>query len=252
MGLTNSIINRVAYQPPQSTYNTTLIDLEFVTRLEQPSSICSIPDEVKIPIRSLFINKNLPTVLYCHGNAMDIGTIDLIAMSNLFRANIVVFDYCGYGLHSKKTSSEQDSYKDIEAVYYQYLLPKVVDPRKIVIIGQSLGSTMACHLAYTVRYDKLQPKNLILISPLYSATAIKTWFPLPMIDCFKNYKLAPFIRSATSIYHGDKDLVIPMECGRALSFLFNNLVRFHIFHNKGHNDILYEDYLYSSIRGQIH
>ncbi len=244
----NSIVNKIAFQPPNATYDITLYDLEFVTRLEL---ICSVAQEVKIPIRSFCKNDNLPWMLYCHANAMDIGKMDLIQLSNLFEANIIVFDYSGYGLHSKKTSSEQDCYKDIEAVYHQYLLPKVKNPKKIVILGQSLGSTVACHLAYIVRYDKIQPKNLILISPLYSATTIKTWFPLPFLDCFQNYKLAPFIRCATSIYHGDKDNVIPMSCAQELSFLFPNLVRFHIFANTGHNDIFNEKFLFQSVKNQI-
>lgn len=246
----NKLIASLAFRAPECTYSSNLKDLVFVTRHNE--LMCSNKSPVAIPIREYFIDSNLPTILWCHGNGMDIGSLDLVYLSTLFNANIVTFDYASYGLNSNKIATEQDCYADVEAVYYQHLLPKVKDVSKIAIIGHSLGSTMACHLAFVTRHDTRKPKNLLLISPLYSATTIKTWFPLWFIDCFKNYKLAPFIPSAVSIYHSETDELISFECAKELSFLFKNLVQLRTTYNKTHNETLEDAGIFQSIRKQIH
>ncbi len=247
-----AVINKIAFQPPHCSYGKNLEGLLFITKYDSNTSICAEPKIVSIPIREYFIDHNLPTVLWCHGNAIDIGMLDMSYISSVLNANIVSFDYAAYGLHSKKHPSEQDCYDDVTTVYYQYLLPKVKDPTKITILGHSLGSAIACHLAYTTRYDKVQPANLILISGLYSATTIKTWLPLPFIDCFQNYKLAPFIKSAVSIYHSEVDEVIPFACARELALKFKNLVRLRSTYALSHNDTLNDPGVFQSIRMQIH
>ena len=241
------IINKLAFQPPLCTYSTELNDLIFITRMENNDSICSIPIFVTIPIRHLILSSNHPTIIWCHGNAMDIGMMDLKYTALALNANIVTFDYASYGLHSKEMPSEEDCYKDVEAVYYQYVLPLVKNPNKITIVGHSLGSAVACHLAYITRHDTQQPRNLVLICPLYSGLALKTWFPMPFIDCFKNYKLAPFIKCPVLIFHSEQDEVIPFACGKELSLKFKHLIRFHTIHNANHNDTINDPIVFQSI-----
>ncbi len=243
------IVNKLAFHPPSCTYSTELKDLIFITRTEND---CSIPNAVTIPIRRHIIGSHLPTIIWCHGNAMDIGMMDLNYISTLLNANIITYDYASYGLHSKKNPSEQDCYKDIEAVYYQYVLPLVKNPNKITILGHSLGSAFACHLAFITKHDTHQPKNLILISPLYSGTALKTWFPIPFIDCFKNYTLAPFIKCSVVIYHSEADEIIPFSCAKELSLKFKNLIQLHTIHNRNHNDTMNDPIVFSSIQSLIH
>ena len=93
-----NLISTVAFNPPSSSYDNNISYLEFIIHTRH--------NEYKIPIRYYVKNKNLPTMLICHGNAEDIGQSNPYTLSNEFDSNICLFDYAGYGLHSNKISSE--------------------------------------------------------------------------------------------------------------------------------------------------
>ncbi len=211
------------------SYTKNLNHLCFIRRIDLKTKI-----QYSIPIRHYHFDDYCPTVLWCHDSKIDIGQIQVDILASKLNANIITFDYAGYGMHSKKLSSENDCYKDVEAVYYQYILPIVRNPKDIAIIGDTFGSIMAIYLAYILRFDSIKPKNLILLSPIYSFNTLFTWLPLPF-DSFKNYKFAPEIKCATTIYHGKYDKFIPLSCVKELSLQFSNLAHFYILEEYGHD-----------------
>jgi hypothetical protein len=106
------------------------------------------------------------TIIYSHGNATDIGAMYLIyvMMATSLKVNIVGYDYSGYGVSNaingkvieSKTSingptawkpykavnpTEQQTYKDIEAVYNWCVdINLVSNPsQQIILYGQSVG-----------------------------------------------------------------------------------------------------------------
>lgn len=109
-----NIIESIAFRPPQSSYDNNISYLEFITRKD---IIHSCHNEYKIPLRYYVKNKNLPTMLICHGNAEDMGQTDPCELADDFNSNICLFDYAGYGLHSNKISSEYSCREDVVAVY---------------------------------------------------------------------------------------------------------------------------------------
>ena len=228
-----NFIEKVAFVNVPCTYDENIKHLQFVNRYEYHLSTMSTHD---IPVRHLHVKDNYPTMLMCHGNAEDIGHCNLEMLAEQFNANICIFDYSGYGLHTCKISSEEYCKKDVVAVYNFLIKTKNIDPDKIVIYGRSLGTGIACYLAHYVKDDKYQPQKLVLISPLMSAVKIITnnWLP---IDKFENYKLAPEINCLTLILHGNNDRVVPYECGVQLSTEFKNLYKFYTLKGCGHNDI---------------
>lgn len=240
MGCVNSsvigVIEKFAFPKITCGYTNDISHLDFVTRDE----------DKRVPIRYYVKDINYPTVIMCHGNAEDIGGCRLEEISRLFGANICVFDYSGYGLHSERISSEKACYEDAIAVYNYLVDNKGIEPDKIIIYGRSLGTGVACHLAHYLSKNKSEfPHNLILVSPLMSAMGIltNTW---TLWDSFENYLLAPEIPCSTLIIHGNKDVVVPYICGVKLSSLFPHLYDFVTLHNVGHNDISCPDY-YNSI-----
>jgi len=87
------LILSIAFRPPQSSYFNDISYLEFVTRKD---IIHSYHNEYKIPIRYYVKNKNLPTMLICHGNAEDMGQTDPRELADDFNSNILcLFDYAG-------------------------------------------------------------------------------------------------------------------------------------------------------------
>jgi len=216
----NYIISKIAFRPPETTYDLTLSYLHFVER-----------NDYFIPIRKYHISSSLPVMLICQGNAEDIGMSDPKQLSKDFNVNVCLFDYAGYGLHTVKYSSESECRKDVVAVY-NYLRN---DYNEIIIYGRSLGSGVATYLSYLLCKQQI-PNKLILISPLYSCVNILTNINIPG-DIFKNYTYAPFINSKVLIIHGDSDNIVPYTCGKNLSLLFQNC-KFITVKNCGHNDIL--------------
>ncbi|CAH6419346.1 Serine aminopeptidase S33 family [uncultured virus] len=220
------------------SYDETLSHLEFVEHTEPQSWTTSISSEEtsrRIPVRHYHHNKG-PVILMCHGNAEDIGQYDVEHLANMLGFNICVFDYAGYGLHSKRTPSEKDSFIDVETVMHHLMHEKGYQTNQIIVWGRSLGSGLACHLAHTMCKAGTSPLGLILISPLMSCVKVVTnvWTPS---DMFMNYRLAPHITCPTLVIHGNDDRVVPYECGESLSQLFTNLSKFETLDGFGHNDV---------------
>ena len=236
-----SIVAKFAFPQMTSSYDHDLPLLDFVTREEMSFSVIT---HIRIPIRYYELGQQYPTILMCHGNAEDIGETDPIAVSREFNANICLFDYAGYGLHSCKNPSEHACKEDVKAVYEYLVTHKRIPQKNIVIYGRSLGTGVACYLAHYLCKRKI-PNRLILASPLMSAVKVvtDTWSPF---DIFMNYALAPKITSQTLILHGTHDRVIPYSCGHNLSQLFPNLYNMIVLEGCGHNDIFVPAY-YGSI-----
>lgn len=236
-----SIIDKFAFRPPKCSYHKKLENLHFVRRVGKKE------ERLLIPVYHCHLSDFLPTVLYCHNFATDIGLYPLQMLATKLNANIISFDFAGYGLHSLKKPSEADCYLDVEAVYYQYVLPIVRNPRNVAIVGHCFGSTMAIYLASVVRNDPIKPNNLVLLSSIYSAATLFAWISLPY-DKFQNYLLAPGITMKTTFYHGALDTTVPISCAKELSLKFQNLAQFHTLHNCDNKTIMQEEFLYQSMR----
>lgn len=88
------------------------------------------------------------TILYSHPNALDLGQCIPYCMdlSKLLEVNVLTFDYTGYGA-SEGIPSVRHTRADITAAY-QFLKTFVsVNDEDIVLMGASLGSGPAVHLA---------------------------------------------------------------------------------------------------------
>jgi len=224
------IVSTLAFQPPVLTYNRTLSHLSFISYEEQSLSYIT---KYNVPIR--YYNSNhRKTLLMCHGNAEDIGSANMENLSNLFQANICMFDYAGYGLHTNKYASEHACKQDVLAVYKYLTSDLLIDSSNIIIYGRSLGSGPACFLAHTLCKSKI-PTSLILVSPIKSATSTVAGMWLPG-DIFLNYTIAPYIGCKVLVLHGDQDRVVSFGDGLGLAGMFPNF-EFVTLNNRGHNDI---------------
>lgn len=184
--------------------------------------------------------RNEITLLFCHGNAEDIGSYQntIRRMSQGYRANICIFDYTGYGLYGNAGGSpkpsETDLFRNIWNVYdflwRRYDVPK----NKIIIFGRSLGSGPACYLVERVSNDAVKPLGLLLSSGMKSAAKTVTSFPVPG-DIFTNYKRARQITLPTLIVHGDNDRVISYQNAIDMNNLIGGPHELVTLHGIGHN-----------------
>jgi hypothetical protein len=74
------------------------------------------------------------TIIYSHGNAVDIGGMgpSLVHLSAQLNCSILAYDYSGYGISSGK-AREKNQYRDIDAVWDHLVKTVGVDPSKIIL-----------------------------------------------------------------------------------------------------------------------
>ena len=87
------------------------------------------------------------TLLFLHGNAGNIShRSDKLAILRELGADVFIIDYRGYG-HSEGAPNEQGTYRDAQAAYEYLTKTRGIDPRHIIVYGESLGSAVAVDLA---------------------------------------------------------------------------------------------------------
>jgi fermentation-respiration switch protein FrsA (DUF1100 family) len=116
----------------------------------------------------------LPTFLCFHGNAANIAwRADFYRFVRDLPANVLALEYRGYG-RSEGTPSEDGLYRDAEAAYIYLTSQRGIAPRKIIVLGQSLGTAVAAELA-----AQRELGGVVLEAPFPSARAVARriyWF----------------------------------------------------------------------------
>ena len=109
--------------------------------------------------------------LFCHGNAGNMSnrleTIDLLRALDL---DVLIFDYRGYGESTGKPS-EAGTHRDAIAAWRYLTDERGCRPEEIVVIGRSLGGSVAARLA-----AEKPPAALIVESTFTSIPALASDF----------------------------------------------------------------------------
>ncbi len=218
--------------------------------------------KLKAPFKEIFLNtsdgselnglyfcndSHKGVVLFLHGRGGNLSSWG--SRANIFLKNgydILIIDYRGFGKSS--SGFKEEWFLEDAQIAYKYL-QSIYDEKKIIIYGQSLGSSTATHLA-----SKNSPKMLILESPFYSMTAAashtKPFLPEIIVSFILKYKLPTFewikdVKSPIYIFHGSNDTTIPLEQAQQLYVEINNNTHSEIIVLQGlnHNDV-YKNKIY--------
>ncbi|QOJ13480.1 MAG: alpha/beta hydrolase [Planctomycetia bacterium] len=101
------------------------------------------------------------TIVHFHGNAENISThVGFVAWAPAAGYHLLVFDYRGYGKSEGRTTRAGTILDGHAAIDYILTRPEV-DPRRLIVIGQSLGSAVAA----VVAADRPEVRGVILESP---------------------------------------------------------------------------------------
>jgi len=164
-----------------------------------------------------------PTVLFLHGNAENISThFRSIAWLPAEGYNVLALDYRGYGA-SEGQPTLAGIMLDIDAAMGRLQAHAGVDPKRIVIYGQSLGGALAVHYAAHTAY-RSSVRALVIDSAFYDYRQISReklagsaltwafqWLPWLAID--DDYSPAKSIAAIAPmpllLIQGDKDAVVP-------------------------------------------
>lgn len=146
------------------------------------------------------------TVLFSHGNAVDLGQMSsfYLGLGSRINCNIFSYDYSGYGCSSGKPS-EKNLYADIEAAFKELRSRYGIIPENVILYGQSIGTVPTVDLA-----SKFAVGAVILHSPLMSGLRVafpstkRTWF----FDVFPSIDKVSKVSSPVLVIHGTEDEVI--------------------------------------------
>ena len=158
-----------------------------------------------------FGSRGKKTILHSHGNAVDLGIMQSVYrhLSEDLGVNVLGYDYSGYGW-STGTCSIRNTFADIRTCWNYLVEDCGVDPKDIILYGQSVGSGPTCEFA-----SKLEELGgVILHSPLASGFRVlrpdvKRW-PV-WLDIYPNLEFVPKINCPILIMHGTADEVIDIS-----------------------------------------
>lgn len=182
------------------------------------------------------------TILFSHGNAVDLGQMSsfYIGLGSRINCNIFSYDYSGYGISTGRPS-EANLYADIEAAMQVLRNRYNVSEDRVILYGQSIGTVPTVDLG-----TKYEVGAVILHSPLMSGMRVafpktkRTWF----FDVFPSIDKIQKVRSPVLVIHGTEDEVIDFSHGLGIYERCTRAVEPLWVEGAGHNDVeLYSQYL---------
>ncbi|KAF8789052.1 alpha/beta hydrolase domain-containing protein 17C-like [Argiope bruennichi] len=197
-----SITEKIAFMPPLPTYEvapTQSETIQYAFHLSPDYDTSGLRKVIQQEVRVvkttldsdvvvLYVKgttKTKFTILYSHGNAVDVGLIHRLCvdLSQMTGCDVVTYDYSGYGQSSGKPS-ERNMFADIKAAWDYTLAFHEPDPRMVILYGHSLGAVATIDLA-----SKVDCAGVILQAPFSSSFQVvcpnRKWFS--WLDTLKRY-----------------------------------------------------------------
>jgi len=113
-----------------------------------------------------------------------------------------------------------------------------VDPARVLYLGESLGGAVALELALAH-----PPAGLVLLSAFTSVRDMARMhyrlIPAALVpDAYPSLRLVTGLRAPLLVLHGEDDMIVPVEHGRALFAAAPTPKRLRVIPDVGHNDIV--------------
>lgn len=234
--------DKLIFLPPPATYAWSK---DLISIHSNSSSAAGIKNT--IVARYLKYPDSNYTILYSHGNAVDLGGLQHLQKNfNLHGYSIISYDYSGYGLSEGKPS-EQQVYNDVEAVYAYLRNHENLRPEQITSFGHSLGAAVATELAF-----KKPIAGLILESPFTSAFQVMTIYPLLPFDKFSNIDKIDKINTPFFIAHSRDDAVVPFWHSESLFYKAKQPKTALWLAHEGHANITHNQSFWIKLNAFIH
>ena len=179
-------------------------------------------------------------ILYLHGNDEDIfESRESLKPFMPPSCNLALVAYTGYGL-SFGEPWERGCYDSAHQLYDWVHGELGYKPEDILIVGYSLGTSVALELAQTCA-----SKAVLLLAPFYSGSqTLMDWYPGESISPrpdhgpFPSNEMIKNVMCPVAVVHGDKDETCLCERGRLLYELAPNKAGFTLVPGAGHCDLL--------------
>jgi pimeloyl-ACP methyl ester carboxylesterase len=175
-------------------------------------------------------------VFYLHGNAGSLGSWGNVAKRYTdLHYSVFILDYPGYGKSDGSIESKTQLFDDIEVAYDE--MKQEFHEDSIVVLGYSVGTGLAAHLASTNH-----PKLLILQAPYYNLTdMMRHTYPIVPTFLLKyQFQTNEYLKDCKMpvvIFHGDQDEVIYYGSSLKLKDEFKMVDTLITLKGQGHNGI---------------
>jgi pimeloyl-ACP methyl ester carboxylesterase len=205
----NDLYRSLVYYPPNPPSYTELYPYKVIW-------IKTLSNK-KIPAYYLHTKTKTPvTLVYSHGNAMDIGQSfeHMVMLRDNLNVNIITYDYIGYGLGNSTKPNERGCYESILSVI-RYLINLGTKYKDIILYGMSLGSGPSCYMASKYKFG-----GLILMCPFISCISTITRYKLlglvDNMDTFNNLDKINNVKCQVLILHGENDDMVTVDHSNCL------------------------------------
>lgn len=182
--------------------------------------------------------RDMPVVLFCHGNAGNIADrVRMLSFLNNLGVSTFIFDYRGYG-QSQGKASEEGTYNDARGAL-AWLKKRGREPAQMVYLGRSMGAAVATQMA--IEYA---PARLVLECPFTSIAEMgRLHYPvLYRLFCrliaarYDNASKIGRITSPLLLSHGTADNVVPVSMGMELFERTRSPKQLLLVEGGGHSD----------------
>jgi len=191
-----------------------------------------------------------PLLIHFDGNA-DLAS-DILKHRECFEGwSILSVNYRGYGLSQGKPS-QTALFSDALCIYDKYSRNQDIDNRNIVVMGYSLGTAVATHVACNRHV-----KAVILTAPFDSVTRIvQDKLPFLPVSRLVNHPLdslscAPLINAPLYTILAERDLLIPRKNSMNLIKAWKGVSKTEIIPKKGHSSMLEDEQFWNCIKAYM-
>lgn len=157
------------------------------------------------------------TLLLCHGNGGNLmHTLDTLKLFHRLGLSCFAFDYRGYG-RSAGRPTEAGTYLDARAAYDWLTSEKEVPANQILLLGRSLGGSIATHLA-----GRVPVAGLVIESAFTSFVDIaRQFYPYLPVRWFVRFRYDTLadvkqVRCPVMVVHSRDDELVPFTHGHRL------------------------------------
>ncbi len=224
---------QLLYFPDQSVPPQSHLDTMGVTTVEVRSGLDAVLQSLWIAPKA----SDAPVLLFLHGNAgSHFDRIPVYQALAREGAAVLGVGYPGYGGNSR-APNEAELYEAAQ-INYDWLIQKGINSQQIIIIGESLGSGVAAHLA-----SQNEAAGLIMIAAHSGIDEMaQRQFPVfparwLVKDRYPSLEHIDHINMPLFWIHGTKDELIPFAVGQRLFDAAREPKAAFPIKNGGHNDL---------------
>lgn len=195
---------------------------------------------------SCTLQTTAPYILYYGGNAEDV-LLNVYSLCQIQASSFLLMNYRGFGGTSGKPT-QKNLFQDALTIYDMYVEQYQAPPEKIVLMGRSIGSSIAAYVA-----SQRKVGGLILVTPFDSVQNVVKlalpWLPISWLfrNSFTTTEYLSRVSVKTLVLAAEQDEIIPQASLDALITAHHSHMTLKVIKEANHQDIhAYEEY-YSAI-----